>query len=335
MSEKIDLKKCQHFIPQGYLRKFAIEGEKSLIWQYDKTNCLVSKCPVSIRKICCRDYYYYQRDQDGNIDHVSLEDAFSNVERIGIQIIEELRVDNSTSKIIINEEELGHLSFFLALLLTRGPAFRNGINKVNVLMLQKALTILYKNGKLPEPPEILKNLIDQNGLINVIKTEISSEVSIEPIIAMAEQVSRAMLDKIWTFYVPFNSNSFVVSDNPVSFRLASGDTKQSIGPAHPNAEITIPLRKDLAVIIGPSTEVHLKKIHKYQNMCFQADESQISAINTRTIASALQFVYSSQNSSKLFDMVRLLNGTKKEIIVDNLKEGTFSIIENPYKKSDD
>lgn len=82
MSKKLRSNKCQHFIPQGYLRKFAIEGEKSLIWQYDEINGLLSKRPVSIKKIYCRDYYYYQRDKDGNVDHIRMEDAFSGVERM-------------------------------------------------------------------------------------------------------------------------------------------------------------------------------------------------------------------------------------------------------------
>lgn len=43
-------KKNHHFVPQSHLRGFAIDGERNLIWEYDKQNSTVSKVPKSIRK---------------------------------------------------------------------------------------------------------------------------------------------------------------------------------------------------------------------------------------------------------------------------------------------
>jgi len=333
MPKKLHVKKIQHFIPQGFLRKFTIEGEKSHIWQYDKINCQVSKRPVSIRKICNRNYYYYQRDQAGNINHTSVEDAFSEIEHIGIGIIQSLKLEKNKSKIQINEKEFGELSFFLALLLTRGPGFRDGINAFHAKIVQNLQSELYQSGKLPEPPKILKSLIEQKGINEVVKIKIFPEVSLQPMVKMAENISLSMLNKVWTFYIPGNDKNFIVSDNPVSFVAAPGYPTEYVGPAHPHSELTIPLRKDLCVIIRPSFGLAKSTIQEYQFKCFIADEMQAFAINKRTTRAALQYVYSSQNNSELLELVKSLHGTAQKITIDNIKDDSFSIIENPFVES--
>ncbi|MEX1668608.1 DUF4238 domain-containing protein [Zhongshania guokunii] len=41
----------QHYVPQGYLRGFTIEGERSLIWEYDKNTGKISRQPKSVRGV--------------------------------------------------------------------------------------------------------------------------------------------------------------------------------------------------------------------------------------------------------------------------------------------
>jgi hypothetical protein len=91
MTKKRSNKKNQHFIPQSYLRKFVIQGEKSLIWEFDKTTGLAAIDPVSVRKICSRDYYYYQRTATGKIDHTRLENGIGEIEDVGTKIISSIR----------------------------------------------------------------------------------------------------------------------------------------------------------------------------------------------------------------------------------------------------
>lgn len=333
MLNKDKSRKCQHFIPQGYLRKFTIENEKSLIWEYDKENGLISERPVSVRKVCFRNYYYYQRNNKGEIDHVSLEDAFSKIENTGIQIIEKLKTENLPSRLIINEEEHGQLAFFIALVLTRNPGVRDGINQFHGSFAHQTLHGLYNSGSLPEPPTIIKDLLEQKGIDNVMKLTIFPEVSLGPMIEIARAIALEMLKKIWVFYIPADNKTFITSDNPVSFRMAEGYPNGPVGPSHPYAEITIPLRKDLALITTPSVGVSKDKAKELQYACFRADEQGTSAINKRTAASALQHVYSSQKSDELLDLVKSLRDTIQKLIMGNEKEKKFSIAENPYEKT--
>jgi hypothetical protein len=330
LSTEVNTKKSQHFIPQGYLRKFTIEGEKSLLWQYDKQTCKKSNTPKSIKKICCRDFYYYQRDEQGKIDHIKLEEKFVDVENIGLKIIEKLKVENIPTKVIIGEEEQGQLAFFLALLLTRGPGFRDGINDLHGYTVQRTLKSLYEGSMLPDFPEILKERIKEKGIKNAIKVEIFSDVSLKPMIEMAQEISLEMLNKIWTFYIPYPGKTFISSDNPFSFGLAKGYPSMLVGPKHPYAEITIPLRKDLALVVLPSIEVEKEKIDGHHLMCFQATLDETQLINRRTAGAALNYVYSPESSDELLHLVKILKGTSQRFIIDGPGNKSFSIIKNPY-----
>jgi len=106
-------KKKHHFVPKSYLKGFVIEGQKSLIWEYDKKYVRISKNPKSIRKICCRDYYYEQTNDDGQKTQI-LEDGLGKIESKAIEIINNIYEHNVS---ITGEERLSNLfsvNFLLA-----------------------------------------------------------------------------------------------------------------------------------------------------------------------------------------------------------------------------
>lgn len=105
-------KKDQHFVPSGYLKQFIILGTKSFLWEYDKHNGSISKDPVSRKKSCLREYYYYQKDEDGDIDHTSFENALAEVERKGLLFIQDIQPDFKLGKIRLDEERQGEFAFF-------------------------------------------------------------------------------------------------------------------------------------------------------------------------------------------------------------------------------
>lgn len=165
-------------MPRCYLKKFTIEGEKSLIWSLDKAKANYLRTPSSVKKICAEDYYYYQVDENGEVDHTALEDALSDVEGIGIQHIDKLINASSMPYSPLGEKEQGELAFFLALLLTRGPAFRNAVNDLHGLMVQQMLAKPHHNREIPEPPSMFDDLIKEKGIKNLVDIEIFSFVSL-------------------------------------------------------------------------------------------------------------------------------------------------------------
>jgi hypothetical protein len=324
------IKRNQHFVPQSYLRKFAIHGQKSLVWEFDKTTGRASIDPVSVRKICSQDFYYYQRTDTGKIDHTRLEDAISEIEDVGIKIINSIRKPRHGMKLSLCEEKKGELSFYIAFLFARGPAIRNGIHELCAAYIQKKLASQYESAALLDASPVLHDLVQKHGLLKIIRPEIFTNVSLPHIVEMAAMLGQSMLAKRWTFYIPENDKYFITSDNPVSCLLQPGLLSEPIGPAHPFSEVTIPLRKDLALVVSSTTNVPTAKA---ENECvlLTATDTKVGAINRRTAAAALRFIYASYNSSKLLSLFQSVIGASQRFTVDKVKEGTWRPVENPYK----
>lgn len=104
-----------HYVPQGYLRGFTIEGEKSLIWEYDKNTGKISRQPRSIRDVCVEHHYYAQKREDGSVDNESLEDAFHEIEDKAPRVIKSIKFTGTGKKVVIADEERVILSFFAAI----------------------------------------------------------------------------------------------------------------------------------------------------------------------------------------------------------------------------
>lgn len=323
-------KRNQHFVPQSYLRKFAIHGQKSLVWEFDKTTGRASIDPVSVRKICSQDFYYYQRTDTGKIDHTRLEDAISQIEDIGIKIINSIRKPRNGIKVSLCEEKKGELSFYIAFLFARGPAIRNGIHELYAAIIQKKLASQYESGALLDASPVLHDLVQKHGLFKLIRTEIFTNVSLPHIVEMATILGQSMLAKRWTFYTPENDQFFITSDNPVSYLLQLGLLSEPMGPAHQFSEVTIPLRKDLALVVSPTTNVPTTK-DESECVLLTATDTIVDAINRRTAAAALRFFFSSYNSPKLLSLAQSVTGTSQRFTGDIVEEGTWRPVENPYK----
>lgn len=178
-------------------------------------------------------------------------------------------------------------------------------------------------------------MIAEKGINEVIQTEISSFVSLEAVVKVAEQISLSMLQKQWTFYTPSPTKCFVTSDNPFSFGGQTVLHGHFVGPAHPLVEITIPLRKDLALVVSPAIGMRAANFMVNECSCFVANNDQTALINRRTVGAALQYVYSSENNEEILNLVRSLRGTAQKIVVDEMGINNLRIIENPYKKQRD
>jgi hypothetical protein len=225
----------------------------------------------------------------------------------------------------------GQLSFYLAFLFTRGPAVRDGIHEIYAGIVQRNLACLFESGALSDDTMILQDLVRKHSLFQTIRTDIFADVSLLHMIKMAAIVGSNMLRKTWTFYTPCRNMHFVTSDNPVSYCLQRGFSSESIGPAHPFSAITIPLRKDLALIVSPSTNMSIGGKDENECTILTANKTMVNAINRRTAAAALKFIYSSENSPMVLNLVQGVMGTSQRMATDIVEKGTWRAVENPYK----
>lgn len=305
----------QHYVPQGYLRGFTIEGEKSLIWEYDKNTGGISRNPRSIREICAGHHYYAQKREDGSVDHESMENAFHEIEDKAPRIINKINFPGTGEKVIITDEERVILSFFTAIQLFRVPNFRDGIEAMHRRVVQIMLGHLVakdkKNGTLPKEVEELY----ARGGINI---NIEKFVSLAPMINMACEGSARLLEKVWRFATPANGMTFVTSDNPVYFQAPEkyrDKVDHYLGPMHPLSEVTLPLRKDLLLIFTPSINRTSSQNKLLDCTSVQLDKPDTENINKRTALAAAQYVYSSEKSEALARMVGKLKGISQRLIV--------------------
>lgn len=308
-------KENHHYVPQGYLRGFTIEGEKSLIWEYDKDTGKVSRQPKSIREVCAEHHYYAQKREDGSVDHESMEDAFHEIEDKTPRIIKNIKFPGTGKKVVLTDEERVILSFFAAIQLFRVPNFRDGIEEMHRKIVEIGLSHLVakdkESGTLPKEIEELY----KRGGINI---DIESFVSLEPMINMARGGSTRLLEKVWYFAAPAEGMTFVTSDNPVYFQAPEEYRElvgSFLGPMHPLSEVTLPLRKDLLLIFSPSAERTPRQVELLDCTSVQLDKTDTKNINKRTTLAAARYVYTSEKSEALARMIGKFKGTSQRVVV--------------------
>jgi len=305
----------QHYVPQGYLRGFTIEGERSLIWEYDKNTGEISHQPKSIREICAEHQYYAQKREDGTVDHESMEDAFHEIEDKAPRVIKKINFPGTGKKVVLTDEERVILSFFAAIQLFRVPNFREGIEEMHRKVAEIALGhIVEKDKEEGTLPKEVEELYERGG----IKIDIEQFVSLEPMINMANEGSSRLLEKVWYFAAPAKGMTFITSDNPVYYQAPEEYREEVgpyLGPMHPLSEVTLPLRKDLLLIFSPSAKRTPSQYKLLDCTSVQLDKADTKNFNKRTTLAAAQHIYSAEKSEALARMVGKFKGTSQRVVV--------------------
>jgi uncharacterized protein DUF4238 len=293
-------KRKHHFVPRSFLRGFATDSKDSLIWGYDKKYGRCSGCR-SIHRICSLDYYYEQVKPDGGKTEV-LEDGFQTIEKPAIEIIRNL----SASKALAPEEK-GCLAFYIGLLLTRGPSFRDGVHECLKHSLEILLQKEYESGRLPQPPAIVKQHIVDGDITSVIKTEILPHASLEHMYRVAKSIGQSLLEKKWDIYHSESDDRFATSDTPVMSADINPSKLRTLGPAHPDSLILCPITKTTLLVVRPYYETDQTA---YEFML--AREGMVAAVNGLMCFTAQRFVYASAQSQELLDCVKKAKGSHKK-----------------------
>jgi len=289
----MDVKHNHHFVPQGYLRGFTIGNQKSLLWEYDKHKGTISKCPKSVRSVCCIRAHNLIVAKGGTMNNNGVEDALdTHVESPALGIIRSLATHHDQERIHLTLENIKHLSMFIALLLTRGPSFRNGIEDMMQKCLNRLLEINVREMK--EKGEL--------SLADNFSVEVNHGASVDAMIGAADIGAQVLLDKKWMLLRPHSGITFVTSDCPAVMGY-SGPVGAFIGPFHPLSEIIVPLRKDLALACEPERHDRCGMID-----IFRLDKVDTERFNTRIAHAANRYVYASERSPDVLKLVQEAKG---------------------------
>ena len=316
-------KQNQHFVPQGLLRQFTIPGERSLIWEISKSHGQYRRSPVSVKKICSRKFYYYQRNENDGIDHRTLEDKFSEIESIGSVILNSIIKQKDQDFVNLGQEERGKFSFYLALLLTRGPVFREAINDMHGALVQQLTMELQASNSLPEMPTALKEYIDaKGGIEKALKIQIFPQVSLGPMIEMARQIGISMIEKSWVIYRC--KSTIPITDCPFVFFADNGI---NVGPANPNAQVIISLNRNIFLRVNPgANDGDTVRVE-------DADDEQLNTIRELLVRAANEYVYSSDKSDVLAQLVIKYRNQRQKVLLDLPANQMWNVLNEPPEGS--
>lgn len=200
------------------------------------------------------------------------------------------------------------MAFYISLLLTRGPSFRDGIQEYHKHAAEIILQKEYEYGRLPEPPEILKERIVNNDITSVIDTVISPHVSLQHMLDIASNIGQSLCNKKWDIYYIQKNEFFVTSDTPVIFESIDPKTNRTIGPAHPESLVLCPITKKTLISVRPFC--------KDDNAGFEfmlVKDRMVDALNEMMCFNAQRFVYAPEQSPKLLKYIKNAEGSRKKL----------------------
>ncbi len=304
-------KKRHHYLPEFYLEGFVDPRNRPFVWVYEKGDSKIRK--ASAKDIAVQKHYYSFITSEGHKDTETFENFFGLIEGHVAPVFQKLKRHES-----LDDEEKSWFAIFLSSIMIRVPNFRENIEKSAAEVIRRI------NVKIASDTEAFKSMInsfeketgDKIGLpVEDLKKFILNgkyEIKVDP------QFSLYMLTLINDFGLLFHKMGwtiltsdgyrFITSDNPLSYDDPTHDPRSplGIGLLNKNVRLTFPVTKEFALFATWS---------KQGDGYLKASNKLVRAINQRTIQSALKFVFSSERSEGLNNLVQKQKGSSPRLKV--------------------
>lgn len=261
----------KHFVPQRYLRRFAVKEEPDQVWMYDKRSKVFTK--ASIAKVAQQSDFY---------DEATEKQLNEIVERPG-----NLLFDRLISGQRIGAPERISLAVYIATMYARVPQRRAEITKMvpsaaeGVLgELTAAMTDWMETNpdprlveqRLKEMEEVSRNVRAdplRGPIVDLIRSPWASKRIIGTIASMCWRIGRAP-----------ESTFFLTSDNPVHFFKA-------LGLRNARSELVFPISADFALYASWRGQIGA-------TLVFDAPPRLVKECNRRSAFGATRFVFSAE-----------------------------------------
>lgn len=265
------LARKQHYLPQFYLRGFSHGGTH--LYQIDKTTGRHFGLPIR-DAAAVRDFYAL--DYEGAADANAVEKALAEMEAVLAQQLKALLRDG-----VRNQAACNGVIELLSLLRYRVPAVKRHIEASLASHVRNAALQLERAGRLPPPPEGLREALRVENL----NIAINNWKCMEHMMQMAADPAALsiMLEMRCTlFEAPFGE-SFITGDQPVCFYHPMGfESGEGVGPLTPGVEITLPLSARFLLRLDHEPGVHVQ---------YLASSSLVQEFNRRTIVLAENYLF--------------------------------------------
>jgi len=235
-----------HFVPQFYLDAFCDpatpEGQDPWVWVADlKERTIRRKAP---KNVASRSDYYAIPDSTGEKTH-AIEEMFSRIESDAAPIVARL-LRGEFDLSVKDRAALGHL---MAAMATRGPSFRENIERFLAEVARKVLLVSAQFDPDFLKVQSTKDLSDEEiekarQMILAGDWEVTAKpvASLMPVLESAAIILPILCQMEWAFFVAYESSSFLTCDTPLSWvapTLPPGP--YGSGLAMRNVEVTFPI----------------------------------------------------------------------------------------------
>lgn len=265
-----------HFVPQFYLRRFTDNDEKI---------CVIEKAQSP------RDWYTSTENTGAKRDYHTLDwmDAEADTEHIEKNLATIEGNQNELLKSIIEDPDScmsrkKELSSFIALMHLRVPEHRNFIERMLSESVAAVGRNLLRNGKLPEMPESLKKLAEENNG-DIFCPQISNWKIMEFMFDDRFQAQIINLCSSMNFRLLSTDGEleFITSDTPVVLFDRDYEKKKPYGSSFgmKSIQVSIPLSKSSVLVLDRESE----------EACFVADSSTVREFNRRMTINAKNYIF--------------------------------------------
>ena len=255
-----------HFLPQEYLRQFAVDYDRDRIWMLDKSERSFKLLPI--KNVAQARSYYFDEDERA---------LNERVESPAHRPLRKLLARQDVTK-----DERRAVAQYLQVLLGRVPKsraqWRSVLRRELPTMVAKAEEELLGSGRVPEQyRDKLTAVIDRwrpedlEDLPNGELRELTDRQWVLP------EVVEHLYKMPWRILVSSNEDAFLTSDNPFHYF-------EGLGLAHADAEVSVPL----------SSTVSLHASHQGQpetTLFIPAEPQLVKEINRRTASGADRFLF--------------------------------------------
>ena len=327
----------QHYIPQSYLNRFAINGEL-VVFDFLQEH----KFATSSQNVAhIRDFYYTEVNDPANENIV--ESYFSKIEGSAKGVIDEFVKTMQPP----NKKDWNVLSEFIAGMYVRIPHFRFQHLEIAESLLKVLGKNARANSKFSESlqmetgktTQLSEGFSDYNVAIHQNEYVLTMLKLIPNVTAVINQMTPSLL-------ISYGTSKFITSDNPVILFDPKPKPYRGSGWLTETIEVYFPL--------SPLTCLVLRRKGNYEVL--PADNKCVAMLNTHLIAFATQYIFSSDTvtwisknltlsndetllfkefaevkKNRNFIQVGGLDLSPKKVTLDRIKKSTYTELQNSKK----
>jgi len=264
----------KHFIPQRYLRRFAVIDDPDHIWMYDKKAKLFIK--AAIKKVA-QQARFYDEDTEKQLNE--------QVERPGNRVFSKFISDQP-----IDAKDRIDAAVYMATMYARVPKRRTEITKMVPSAAEKVLSELASamNDWIktnPDPQLVERRLKEMEEVSRKVRADPIKGAVVDLIRSpwASQRIIRTIASMCWRIGRASVPHFFMTSDNPVHFF-------KGLGLANTRSELTFPISAEFALYASWRGETGA-------TMAFNAPASLVKECNRRVAFEATRFVFSPKRES--------------------------------------